>query len=256
MKITLLASSMRGHPHHQFATSYAVGETIAVDAGSLGFVGTPEQQRRIRHLFITHSHIDHTATLPIFLENAFQPGGDCPILYASQPVLEALQEHMFNDVLWPDFIGLSKGANRFVEIRPLDPGESVDVDGFHVTAVPMDHVVPTQGYLFQKAGRTLAIGGDTGPTEHFWRILNQLPTVDAVILETAFPDRMAGLGRIAKHLTPADLRGEWAKLTAHQAAKLLIVHVKAFARHEILHELHALQMPNLEVMEPDRGYDI
>ena len=64
-------------------------------------------RKRIRHVFLTHSHLDHTASLPIFIENAWTPTGECPRIYGSSETLDAVQRHIFNDVMWPDFVFLS-----------------------------------------------------------------------------------------------------------------------------------------------------
>ena len=76
MKITLIPSSVSGgaDADNQYLTSFLVNDTVAVDAGSLGFYGTPREQARIRHVFLTHTHIDHIASLPIFVENAYEIG--------------------------------------------------------------------------------------------------------------------------------------------------------------------------------------
>ena len=70
MKITLVPSSVseRGEYQHQYLTSYVINDTLAVDAGSLGLMATPAEQKRVQHVLITHTHIDHVGSLPIFVE--------------------------------------------------------------------------------------------------------------------------------------------------------------------------------------------
>ena len=48
-----------------------------------------EDQSRIKHVFLTHSHLDHTASLPIFLDNVYVAGPDCPKVYAHPATLES-----------------------------------------------------------------------------------------------------------------------------------------------------------------------
>ncbi len=74
MKVTLVPSSIATGDEHpsQYLISYLINDALAIDAGSLGLYGTPQQQAMIKHVLITHTHIDHTATLPIFLENAYE----------------------------------------------------------------------------------------------------------------------------------------------------------------------------------------
>src|SRR5947199_2955985 len=108
VKVTLVPSSVSGNEgvQNQYLTSFLVNDTIAVDAGSLGFFGTPQQQEKVRHVLITHTHIDHTASLAIFVENAYLPTPDCPTIYGSDEVLDCLRRDIFNDRIWPDFLKL------------------------------------------------------------------------------------------------------------------------------------------------------
>ena len=56
------------------------------------------------------------ATLPIFLENAYEAKSDCVTVYGSDAVLESLRRDIFNDRTWPDFVALSEGAARRVKV--------------------------------------------------------------------------------------------------------------------------------------------
>jgi ribonuclease BN (tRNA processing enzyme) len=50
---------------------YLLNDTIVLDAGSLTQTLTLEEQLRIRHVIITHSHLDHNSGLPFFAGNVF-----------------------------------------------------------------------------------------------------------------------------------------------------------------------------------------
>ena len=78
MRIRILGSSVHDYARRQFVSSYVINGTVAVDAGCLGFSGTPQEQEAINHVFLTHSHCDHTSSLPIFVENAWTPAENCP----------------------------------------------------------------------------------------------------------------------------------------------------------------------------------
>ena len=62
----------------QYLTTFVVNDVLAIDAGCLGLYGEPDDQARIEHVFLTHSHADHVGTLPIFIENVFA-GRDHPV---------------------------------------------------------------------------------------------------------------------------------------------------------------------------------
>ena len=63
MKIQILASSPEAAHERQYASCYLLNGNVAIDAGPLGLWGTPQQQAAVSHIFLTHTHIDHLATL-------------------------------------------------------------------------------------------------------------------------------------------------------------------------------------------------
>jgi cAMP phosphodiesterase len=139
MKVQLLGSSVHDPARRQYVTSYLINGTVAIDAGCLGFHETPQEQEKVRHVFLTHSHADHTASLPIFTENAWTPDGECPRIYGSPETLDSVHRHIFNEVMWPDFVALSE------KMHPLVP---VEAGGLWITPVPVNHVVPSLAILF------------------------------------------------------------------------------------------------------------
>jgi phosphoribosyl 1,2-cyclic phosphodiesterase len=75
MRIELLNSS-NPPSDLQFLVSFLINDEVAIDAGAIGLLADLQRQQRVRHVFITHEHLDHIATLPIFLENVYEPGPD------------------------------------------------------------------------------------------------------------------------------------------------------------------------------------
>ena len=254
MKITLLPSSAGPSAGDlQYLTTFLIDDTIAIDAGSLGFVGTPAEQRRIQHVFLSHSHIDHVASLPIFVENAYEGNTDPVTIHGSADVLDSLRRDLFNNRLWPDFIALSvNNPHPFLKVARFDAGQTIEVEGLQVTAVAVDHVVPTSAFLVRDSKSSIAYVTDTGPTEEVWRHINSLPDLKAVFLEATFPNNMAWLAAISKHLTPAQFAVEAAKLT--RPARLLAIHLKARFQAQVAAELKALNLPHFELAQFGTAY--
>ena len=46
---------------HQFLSSCLLNDAVALDAGCLGFAHAPERQARVRHVLLSHTHLDHLA---------------------------------------------------------------------------------------------------------------------------------------------------------------------------------------------------
>jgi ribonuclease BN (tRNA processing enzyme) len=253
MKVQLLASSVEDPARRQFVTSYLINGTVAVDAGCLGFYGTPQEQEAVKHMFLTHSHVDHTASLAIFVEDAWTPAGNCPVVYGSPETLDAVQRHIFNDVIWPDFVALSMHMPPFLRLCPLQDEVPVEVGGLTVTPVRVNHVVPTVGYAISDRKSRVIIVGDTGPTDRIWEVARETPGLKAVFLEACFPNSMRTLAEVSLHLTPEMFCREVAKLPP--GVKVIAVHIKVRYREQVVRELEALGLPNLEIGECGKVYD-
>lgn len=252
MKVTLVPSSVSetGLQQHQFLTSYRINDTLAIDAGALGLAGTVHQQASIKHVLLTHTHMDHIASLPIFVENAYEGTDDCVTIHGSKPVLNCLQNDIFNDRVWPNFIQLSSEQAPFLRIAELRPEEPIELEGLRITPIPVDHVVPTFGFLVEEEGAAVLIVGDTGPTEAIWQYANRTPKLKAVFLEATFPDSLAWLAGVSKHLTPSLFAREVSKLK--QRTRVVAVHIKARYREQVVRELEGLRIPELEIGAIDK----
>lgn len=253
MKVRLLGSSVGNSARHQYVSSLLINKTIAIDAGCLGFHGTPQEQEAIRHVFLTHSHSDHTASLPIFIENVWTPTGECPRVYGSPVTLDSVQRHIFNDVVWPDFVSLSKSMPPFLQLCTLQPEGQVDVDGLRIMPVPVDHLVPTFGYVIADERSAVIIAGDTGPTARLWEVAHQTVGLRAVFLEACFPNSLKRLAEASCHLTPEMFGQEVGKMP--RGIKVVAMHIKVRYRDEVIRELNALGLANLEIGVCEKVYD-
>jgi ribonuclease BN (tRNA processing enzyme) len=224
---------------------------IALDAGAIGFWGTPEEQLVIDHLLLTHAHLDHIASLPIFLENVYDLRDRPPVVYASRAVLDVLQRDVFNEQVWPDFVALSQRTRPFVSLVHFEAGETIEVEGMQITAVAVNHTVPTNGFLLRDESGTVAFVPDTAPTEEIWVRASACSDLLAVVVETTFPDELDWLACESKHLTPSLLRGELAKLA--RPVPTYIMHLKARYRVEVCAQLAALGLPQLRILQPGVG---
>jgi ribonuclease BN (tRNA processing enzyme) len=249
MKLTLLPSAIGDlpTPAPQYLSCALLNDTIALDAGCLGLYGVAEQQARIRHVLLTHSHIDHVATLPIFLENAYEGGPDGVNIYASRDTLDCLRSHIFNDLTWPDFVALSQSDKPFLHLVPFESGQTLELDGLLITAVALDHVVPVLGFLIRDTHSSIVFATDTAPTDALWREANALPNLKAVFLEATFPNELSWLAEVSKHLTPATFAREVSKLS--RPARVVAMHLKARQQAEVTAQLRSLNIAGLEMAQ-------
>jgi ribonuclease BN (tRNA processing enzyme) len=254
MKLRFLASSPQNATQHQYVTTCLINRTVAIDAGCVGFYANPQEQETIHHVFLTHSHIDHIASLPIFVENTWTPSGRCPCVYGSRDTLDGVRRHIFNNVISPDFVALSEQMPPFLHLCPLQAEIPVAAAGLRITPVWVNHVVPTFGYVISDDQTAVIIAGDSGPTTRLWEVAHKTAHLRAIFLETCFPNSMKRLAEVTLHLTPEMFHCEVAKMPA--GIKVVAVHLKVRYREEVIRELKALDLPNLEILQCEREYDL
>jgi ribonuclease BN (tRNA processing enzyme) len=254
VRITLLASSVAAPGEEHVFTSIRIEDTIAIDSGALGYATSAREQGRIRHLFLSHSHADHIASLPVFIENSRFAGQGAPHVYAHPEVLEALRNDVFNDRIWPDYLRLAATEGPLMHLHELTPEAPVTIDGITMTPVLVSHPVPTYGYVVQSPSGAAVIATDTGPTNRLWKVASRSTNLRMVFLDAAFPERETKLADISGHLTPQRFAAEMRKL--EPGPRFVAVHVKASYRVDIERELKALGLSQLEVGVPGRTYEI
>jgi ribonuclease BN (tRNA processing enzyme) len=253
MKIRLLGSSVPSPARRQYVSSYLINGNVAIDVGCTGFYGSPHEQEAIRHIFLTHSHADHTASLPIFVENAWTPTDECPTIHAGIETLNAVQKHIFNGVMWPDFVAISRTAPPFLRLSTLQPERPTEAAGLRLTPVPVHHVVPTFAYVVEDGLSAVIFGADSGPTNRIWEVAHKTPNLHAVFLEACFPNSLSDLAKTSLHLTAEMFAGEVAKMP--RGVRVIAVHIKVRYREQVIRELEALNLPNIEIGECEKDYE-
>lgn len=235
-------------------TCFLIDDCVAVDAGSIAIALTNEQRSKIKDIIVTHPHMDHVASLPIFIDDLY-PSLQQPMrVHATQEVIHLLERDIFNWNLYPRFSDLKNDYGPVMEYVPIPIGKAFNVAHLTVVAVPVNHIVPTVGLVISDGRKSVAFSSDTAETEQFWTILNEMKDLDALLIEASFPNRMAKLAEVSRHFTPASLGQELKKLT-HNGMDIMAVHLKATYRDEIIEQLNALNIPKLKAMEPGRVYE-
>lgn len=210
-------------------TSLLVDGRMLVDAGT--GVGDLDLDacRRIRHVLLTHAHLDHVCGLAFLVDNLLGEI-DSPIEVLARPeTVDVLRQHLFNWALWPDFTRIPSEERPGLRLRPIEPGRPLSGLGDAVVnPFEVCHTVPALGYALsdgQAAGQgVFAFTGDTGRCPRLWAALNALPRLDWLMIDVAFPDEYTELGELARHYTPASLRRELDAL--RHRPRLLLTHHK------------------------------
>ncbi len=239
-------------------TSFLIDGSVMVDAGAITRALTIDEQRAIRHVLISHTHMDHTATLPFLIENVFGTHPEPLSIYCAQRALGAVRRHLFNNDTWPDFTKIPdhiEPSVRFHEIVAEEPFFIGGLSGgdLEIMAIPVHHIVPTTGFLLRQGASSVLFTSDTGPTDRIWQIANTTEDLAALITECSFPNRLQAVADVSRHLTPATLAGELAKL--ERDVPVLIYHFKPPYVDELRDELAHASLPHpVEELVQDRTY--
>lgn len=205
-------------------TALALDHDILIDAGSgVGNLSLVEMSQ-IRHIFVTHSHLDHVAFIPMLLDSIFDAITTPIVVHGQAETLAALRTHIFNNVIWPDFSVLPSAENPVFRYEEMAVGEVVEIEGRRISMLPVKHTVPAVGYYVESDTGAFAFSGDTSVNECLWNALNHRQRLDFIVVETAFEDKDETLGKLAKHYTPQVLARDLQKLRHHP--RVYITHNK------------------------------
>ena len=205
-------------------TSLALDQDILIDAGSGVGNLSLDEMTQIRHIFITHSHLDHIAFLPLMLDSIFDSITVPIVVYGQAETLAALKQHIFNNVIWPDFSVLPSVGNPVFRYQEMAMGDEIEIDGRRISMLPVKHSVPAVGYYVECDAGVFAFSGDTSVNDTLWNALNERQRLDFIVVETAFEDKDEPLGKLAKHYTPKVLARDIEKLK--HRPKVYITHAK------------------------------
>lgn len=233
-------------------TSLLVNDTLAMDAGWVSGALSLKEQVRVKDVLISHSHLDHTCSLPFLIDNNFSAPGFSLRIYAIPEVVASMRSHLFNNHTWPDFTCLPNDLTPVLKLVEVRVEHAFTVNGLRIRAVPVSHVVPTTGFIIEDGRGAIAFSSDTGPTQRFWEVVNGVKRLRAVITETSFPNELQELANVSGHLTPATLAVELRKLERDVPVYLYGGKPRHLARIE--RQVAALKHRRLELLVQGRTY--
>lgn len=224
MKLRVLGCSGGIGGRHLRTTSLLLDHDVLIDSGTGVEELSLDELKLIDHVFLTHSHLDHIATLPMLVDTVGEMRRKPLTIYALPETIEALCEHVFNWKIWPDFTEIPSQASPFMRYCKLEPGKTRVIGGRRITPISVNHTVPAVGYQLDSGKHSLVFTGDTGENDLFWDHVNKIKNLRTLIIETAFPNAQRDLALASRHLCPDVLALELAKLK--RPAEVFITHLK------------------------------
>ena len=106
-------------------TSFLIDDDVLIDAGT--GVGDLELEEiaQVDHILLSHSHLDHVLGIPLMTDAGLRlrlaMGRGAIAVHALPETLDALQRHVFNGTIWPDFTRLPSGRAAWKSCPPSTP---------------------------------------------------------------------------------------------------------------------------------------
>lgn len=238
-------------PVRRESCGFLIDDAVLLDAGTVGARLTLAEQKRIRFVLLSHLHFDHLKGLPTLADNLAEEFDAPVIVAATELVLQGLMDHVFNDKVYPNFFKLPNREHPVLRAQILEPGKPVTVGHLEVIPVPVNHAVPTVGYVVKNQTGALLYSGDTYETEEIWHLGRTTPNLKAAFIESSFPDELGPLARRSKHLTPALFLKEFQKL-GRPELPVYAYHMKPAYRNQIEVQIRRLGIERVAFLEEDQ----
>jgi ribonuclease BN (tRNA processing enzyme) len=222
-------------------TAFLLDHDVLIDAGTGVGDLTLDELAAVDDILLSHSHLDHVLGVPLLADSVMRKrAGRPPIrIHALPQTLQALRDHVFNGHIWPDFTVLPSVAQPILSLHPFELGQVLHFGSRRVEVLSALHTVPAVGFAVLGERGAWVFTGDTAPNDALWARLRALPMpVRQLVIETAFRDDEHQLARVSRHLHPAALGRELAKLA--DGVEVFITHIKPGELEAVMAEIDAL----------------
>ena len=201
---------------------------------------------KLRVVFITHLHSDHTVGYPDMIFTPWTMGRRVPLEVYGPKGLKAMTQHLLQAYRVDIETRTNADGNQRefpqghnVNAHEIKPGVVYQDEKVTVTAFATKHAMESYGYRFDTPDRSIVISGDTNPVQ---ATIDMCRSCDVLIHEVLTPALVAArpeqFQRFAAkyHTTTPQL----AELATQAKPRLLILyHYGALSSEELLHDMMA-----------------
>jgi len=234
-----------------------VNDSILLDAGSPTHALSLEEQHGVRHICLSHTHLDHIKDIAFLADNCSLKrlgdsvgGSDNRMITIHSLAVnnQVLKQHFLNNLIWPDFTRIPDKEDAILRLNDIDPEAPFELDGVRITAIPVNHTVPCTGFLLEQDGKQAIYTADTGNTDRIWEIANAQPNLKAIIMDCSFPNAYQHLADISGHLTPNGVMKDLQKFEQLGSVPVYLYHMKPESLSILTVEVEALNVPHLRML--------
>ena len=212
----------------------AGGERLLFDAGRgsvqrLVQAGFP--MNAVTKLFLTHLHSDHIIGIPDLMLSpwAAAPERKVPLEVwgpdGTRDMMRHLEEAFAFDIHMRRDVDESFSPDGITMVaHDIQPGKVYEKNGVTVTAFLVSHglVKPSYGYRVDYAGRSVALSGDTSPSDNLVAVCKGVDVliheaIDLEVLRRLVPDKIRMGAIVERHTTPEQAAGVFSKVSPRLA---------------------------------------
>lgn len=231
------------------ATSYLIDNKLLIDAGSIASGVPIAAQAQIDNILISHSHLDHISDLAFLADNCFGMKGKPFEIWTNQEVKDNVMKHLLNDAIWPDFTKLPNSKDPTLRFNTFEAGETKNIGGYEVTAVKVNHMAGSLGFIIEKDGACVVFTQDTGPTDEIWKIAKEKKNLKGIFTEVSFPNSMTQVAADSLHHTPATMKEEIKKMPGE--VPIFLGHLKPNFQDLLYTEIDAIGNSRITILGSD-----
>jgi ribonuclease BN (tRNA processing enzyme) len=228
------------------ATSYLIDDVLLIDAGSVASGIAIKEQVQIDHILISHAHLDHISDLAFLADNCFGMKGKPFEIHASPEVADTIMTHLLNDKIWPDFTKLPNEQNPTLRMNRFESEGEFVIGEYKIFPVAVNHQGGAQGFLIEKAGKSLLFTQDTGPTDLIWQYAQKRKNLQAIFTEVSFPNAMVQIAIDSQHHTPHTMEAELKKMPS--SIPIYLGHLKPNFEKQLIAEIQELEEERFHIL--------
>jgi HD-GYP domain-containing protein (c-di-GMP phosphodiesterase class II)/phosphoribosyl 1,2-cyclic phosphodiesterase len=236
MKIEVLGS-YGNRDREKHTTCFKIGNSILIDAGNI--IEGVENLQTIKHIFLTHSHLDHIIDIPFFIDKIYSNNEKTINIYGHKDTIKDLSNYIFNNKIWPAFqnINIIKKNEKTINFIEIKENKPIIVDNIEIIPFLADHTVTTFGYIINKK---FLISGDTKLCKKLTQTINKYKP-PYLLVECSFPNKLQTVANVSKHMTPQDIKTLINSIN-YIPKQIFIYHIKPPFKKEIEKELKDLNV--------------
>jgi hypothetical protein len=172
-------------------TAFLIDGNVLVDMGTGVGEMKLDAMMRVEHILLSQSRLDRIASLPLFADTVLRQRSvesQQPVLVHGLPAtLKALQEHIFNGAIWPDFTRLPSREQPVIQLVSFAVGDVLSIGDKRIEILDAVDALPAVGFAVQGEAAgcwVYARGAGANPT--LWARLRQLKIAHLVVDRDAF----------------------------------------------------------------------